>query len=432
MGNLCCGCFKSKNRESIKDKLIEKERGVSTSHNANLSFSYNLYDERNTANTLTCNQKKISNQDFEGVKLLGRGTFGKVLLTRKKSNGNLYAMKVLKKKLIQIKNQEDHTKTERKILEKIDHPFIVHLQYAFQDDKKLYLVTEFMQGGELFYHLRRERVFKETRAKFYLCEIVLALEHLHKNNCIYRDLKPENILLDLDGHIKLTDFGLSKLILNTKKDDKAYTICGTPEYLAPEILLEKGYDKSVDWWSLGALFYEMLCGYSPFKVMNNGNNKNNTGKLDLSLYTKKITLHQFISEDARSLIQALLTVEPKSRLGYGPSGSEKVKSHQFFKDVDWGAYLEKKIEPPFKPAIKRSTNISVDLSNFDRMFTEENIYDPSSDKNLNSYKNGHVFVNGNSNGIGNYDGFTYVKQSSLHDSDTATDNDNTKEYKREF
>jgi len=400
MGNSCC-CFrlKSKNDDDQKQNLLN---GYDDDLTADFNTPFSK-DNMKTFGSRNANQPKISAQDFEEIKLLGRGTFGKVLLVKKKSSDNLYAMKVLKKSVVLIKNQVLHTKQERKILEKINHPFIVHLHYAFQDEKKLYLVTEFMQGGELFYHLRKDKLFKESRAKFYLCEIILAIEHLHKNGCIYRDLKPENILLDINGHIKLTDFGLSKMTLS-KKDERAYTVCGTPEYLAPEILLEQGYDKTVDWWSLGVLFYEMLCGYSPFKMSTS-----KAPKLDISLYTKPVTMHHFMSDDAISFISSLIVVDPKSRLGNGPNGSADVKAHQFFKDLNWDDYFHKKVEPPFKPRVMDIPSI-IDLSNFDKVFTEENIYDPSSEKNTICNANRY---NSNKN---DYEGFTYVKQNSLRNS----------------
>lgn len=355
---------------------------------------------------------KISKEDFEEMKLLGRGTFGKVLLVKKLSSGNLYAMKVLKKSVIKMKQQEVHTRTERKILETVDHPFIVNLHYAFQDEKKLYLVTEFQQGGELFWHLRREGVFKEARAKFYISEIVLAMEHLHANNCIYRDLKPENILLGEDGHIKLTDFGLSKFIM-PKKEEKAFTICGTPEYLAPEIIIGKGYDKSVDWWSLGALLYEMLSGFSPFRITDNTDDR-----LDLKIYTKKIRMQPYFSEEAKSFIQALLTVNPKERLGSGVNGSSDVKSHSFFKGIDWNAYMNKTLTPPFIPRINNNNRSfgEPDLSNFDPVFTKENITDSSSERKDFPFsgENGpgsqFLFFNNLRKADNNYDGFTYIKK----------------------
>jgi serum/glucocorticoid-regulated kinase 2 len=442
---ICC-CLKSKNSEGIsKTGLLPKEfQGDTTlldkstlGNMKNLSPHYLEKDDHgNIIDTKNCpkTNDKISKDDFERIKLLGRGTFGEVFLVRKFSSNKLYAMKILKKDLVKMKNQVDHTKTERKILEKIENPFIVSLFYAFQDYKKLYLVTEFMQGGELFYHLRKEGIFKESRAKFYLCEIVLALEHLHSNGCIYRDLKPENILIDVDGHIKLTDFGLSKIVLSKKDDERAFTICGTPEYLAPEVIMDKGYDKTVDWWSLGALFYEMLCGFSPFKT-------NQRDKLDIKLYTKPVTMHAFFSEDIKSLISQLLKVNPKDRLGYGKKGSQNVKNHPYFKNIDWEMVASKKISVPFIPKIienndnKKGDQYIPDLSNFDPMFTKENVFEPQSEMKEKDYlisgedkhnsdnlngedpftnsstennKSNKVFSTGS-----NYDGFTYIKNSTL-------------------
>ncbi len=212
--------------------------------------------------------------------------------------------------------------------------------------------------------------------------------------------------MDIDGHIKLTDFGLSKLILS-KKDEKAYTVCGTPEYLAPEILLEKGYDKSVDWWSLGVLFYEMLCGYSPFKVATS-----KTEKLDANIYSKQVIMHNFMSENAISFISSLLVVDPKKRLGYGPNGCANIKAHKFFNDINWEDYLSRKVQPPFKPKVMDLPS-QVDLSNFDRMFTDENIYEPNSDKNpIFLFNRNNSLKNGNNE----YEDFTFVKQSSLRNS----------------
>ncbi|RKO96194.1 Pkinase-domain-containing protein, partial [Caulochytrium protostelioides] len=200
--------------------------------------------------------------DFEVLKMLGKGNFGKVLQVRKKDTGRIYAMKILIKKDVVEKREVQHTLSERNVLIQATSPFLVGLKFAFQTPEKLYLVLDFMNGGELFYHLQSETAFSESRARFYTAELISAIAHLHRYNIIYRDLKPENILLDSNGHIALTDFGLCKE--NISADKITNTFCGTAEYLAPEVLLGRGYGKPVDWWSLGILFYEMTTGLPPF------------------------------------------------------------------------------------------------------------------------------------------------------------------------
>ena len=202
--------------------------------------------------------------DFDFLKLIGRGTFGRVFQVRKKDTRRIYAMKVLSKKEIVAKKEVAHTIGERKILQRsLECPFLVGLKFSFQTEKELFFVTDYKCGGELFWHLQKEGRFNEDRARFYIAELILALEHLHKYDIVYRDLKPENILLDATGHVALCDFGLSKPDLTN--DQLTNTFCGTTEYLAPEVLLdEKGYGKHVDFWSLGVLLFEMCCGWSPF------------------------------------------------------------------------------------------------------------------------------------------------------------------------
>jgi serine/threonine protein kinase len=205
---------------------------------------------------------KLTLDDFELLCVIGRGSFGKVLQVKKKDNGKIYAMKILNKKHLIARKQVVHTKTERKVLQSITHPFIVNLIYAFQTEAKLYMVLEFFNGGELFFHLKNQGRFNDERASFYAAQVVLAFEHLHKRNIIYRDLKPENVLLDDQGYIKITDFGLSKEM--SSPTELTHTFCGTPEYLAPEVIVGNGYGQPIDWWSLGALMYEMLTGLVKF------------------------------------------------------------------------------------------------------------------------------------------------------------------------
>lgn len=331
--------------------------------------------------------KEINYKDFKTIKLLGKGSFGEVILVNKIDENKLYAMKILKKQLIKMQNHVTHTKSEREILEQLDHPFLVSLQFAFQTPEKLYLVTEFMQGGELFFHLRKERFFSVARAKFYAAEILLALAYMHDKNTIYRDLKPENVLLGLDGHVKLTDFGLSKVLI-TQESERTYTLCGTPEYLAPEVLKDEGYGKEVDWWSFGVLLYVMLTGSSPFK-----NARNNKGKLEYKFYVREVNYPGYMDVKAVDLIQKLLIVEGKHRLGY--RGWIEVKEHTFFEDIDFEKTLKKEIKAPFKPYVKNE----FDLSNFDRGFTEEEI------------KNSEFDKTGEGMYAEKYENFTYVKES---------------------
>jgi protein-serine/threonine kinase len=303
---------------------------------------------------------KLTFHDFIKLKVLGKGSFGEVLLVKLKANNKYYAMKILIKKQVKLRHQEAHTKAERDLMVKINCPFIVSIKFAFQDEYKLYIITEFMQGGEMFFHLHKEKRFSNEKARFYIIEIILAIEFLHKHNMLYRDLKPENIMVDSNGHIKLTDFGLSKMFTKTK--EKAFTICGTPQYLAPEILSDDGYDNSVDWWSLGCVMYEMLVGKAPFKIPKGS-------YLSADLYKKKISIPEYVTPEAKDLISKLLIPNPKNRLGYGKDGSQKIKDHPYFEGINWQDAWDRKLEPPLVPQLKSET----DLSYFDKMFTNEKI-----------------------------------------------------------
>lgn len=303
---------------------------------------------------------KLTFHDFEKLKVLGKGSFGEVLLVKLKANNKYYAMKILTKKNVKLRHQEVHTKAERDLMVRINCPFIVSIKFAFQDATNLYIITEFMQGGEMFFHMHREKRFDDDKTKFYVVEMVLAIEFMHKNKMLYRDLKPENIMVDKNGHIKLTDFGLSKMVKKTK--EKAFTICGTPQYLAPEVLSDDGYDNSVDWWSLGCVMYEMLTGTAPFKIPRGS-------YLSADLYKKKVNIPDYITPEAKDLIKQLLVPNPKKRLGYGTDGAKKIKEHQYFKDIDWDDAWNQKLTPPFIPELDGET----DLKYFDKMFTNENI-----------------------------------------------------------
>ncbi|XP_006116210.1 ribosomal protein S6 kinase alpha-3 isoform X2 [Pelodiscus sinensis] len=302
--------------------------------------------------------EKADSSQFELLKVLGQGSFGKVFLVKKISGSDarqLYAMKVLKKATLKVRDRV-RTKMERDILVEVNHPFIVKLHYAFQTEGKLYLILDFLRGGDLFTRLSKEVMFTEEDVKFYLAELALALDHLHSLGIIYRDLKPENILLDEEGHIKLTDFGLSKESIDHEK--KAYSFCGTVEYMAPEVVNRRGHTQSADWWSFGVLMFEMLTGTLPFQ----GKDRKETMTMILKA---KLGMPQFLSSEAQSLLRMLFKRNPANRLGAGPDGVEEIKRHLFFSTIDWNKLYRREIHPPFKPATGRPE----DTFYFDPEFT---------------------------------------------------------------
>uniref|UniRef100_A0A8C7TC09 Ribosomal protein S6 kinase n=1 Tax=Oncorhynchus mykiss TaxID=8022 RepID=A0A8C7TC09_ONCMY len=302
--------------------------------------------------------EKADPSQFELLKVLGQGSYGKVFLVRKirgSDRGQLYAMKVLRKATLKVRDRV-RSKMERDILAEVNHPFIVKLHYAFQTEGKLYLILDFLRGGDLFTRLSKEVMFTEEDVKFYLAELALALDHLHSLGIIYRDLKPENILLDEEGHIKITDFGLSKEA--TDHDKRAYSFCGTIEYMAPEVVNRRGHTQSADWWSFGVLMFEMLTGSLPFQ----GKDRKETMVLILKA---KLGMPQFLSPEVQSLIRALFKRNPANRLGAGPDGVEEIKRHHFFGNIDWNKLYRREIKPPFKPAVGRPE----DTFHFDPEFT---------------------------------------------------------------
>ncbi|NXG62317.1 KS6A2 kinase, partial [Hemiprocne comata] len=302
--------------------------------------------------------EKADPSQFELLKVLGQGSYGKVFLVRKikgSDAGQLYAMKVLKKATLKVRDRV-RSKMERDILAEVNHPFIVKLHYAFQTEGKLYLILDFLRGGDLFTRLSKEVMFTEEDVKFYLAELALALDHLHGLGIIYRDLKPENILLDEEGHIKITDFGLSKEAID--HDKRAYSFCGTIEYMAPEVVNRRGHTQSADWWSFGVLMFEMLTGSLPFQ----GKDRKETMALILKA---KLGMPQFLSVEAQSLLRALFKRNPSNRLGAGFDGVEEIKRHPFFVTIDWNKLYRKEIKPPFKPAVGRPE----DTFHFDPEFT---------------------------------------------------------------
>lgn len=305
---------------------------------------------------------EICIEDFELLKVLGKGAFGKVMLAQKKDNSRIYAIKVLKKQQIVEMEQMEHTKAEKIILQHVNHPFLVGLEYAFQTPEKLYFVMEFMQGGELFQHLRNQRRFTEKQAKFYAACITLGLGHLHNKNYIYRDLKLENLLLDEYGYAKLTDFGLAKFV---STDEAALTFCGTPEYLSPEVILDKGHNRPSDWWALGILIYEMIFGIPPFYSSNVQN-------MYRKIVKEKVVFKPGIkiSDEAKDIINKLLVKSQSRRLG-SEADSLEVLSHPWFSDLDWSKLLERKLKAPFVPEVSGDKW----LKNFDKEFTDEQVRD---------------------------------------------------------
>ncbi|CAK9823242.1 Ribosomal protein S6 kinase beta-1 [Anthophora retusa] len=384
------------NRDESDDDVIEiGEEEYDANPNVNeITESEGVETVAISEQNVNRGRERAGPQDFELCKVIGKGGYGKVFQVRKitgNDSGTIFAMKVLRKASI-IRNQKDtaHTKAERNILEAVKHPFIVDLMYAFQTGGKLYLILEYMCGGELFRHLNDEGIFLEETACFYLSEIILALQHLHLQGIIYRDLKPENILLDAEGHIKLTDFGLCKE--HIQDGTVTHTFCGTIEYMAPEILMRSGHGKAVDWWSLGTLMYDMLTGSPPFT-------SDNRKKTIEKILRGKLNLPQYLTPDSRDLIRKLLKRQVAQRLGSGPSDAEQIKNHQFFKYINWNDVISRKLEPPFRPTLTSED----DVSQFDKKFTTSAPIDSPAEYTLSESAN-RVFQ-----------GFTYVAPSILED-----------------
>ncbi|KAF9534539.1 protein kinase C1 [Crepidotus variabilis] len=305
-------------------------------------------------------KRKVGLDDFNFLAVLGKGNFGKVMLAEEKKTSLLYAIKVLKKEFIIDNDEVESTRSEKRVFlaaARERHPFLLGLHSCFQTETRVYFVMEYVSGGDLMLHIQRKQ-FSLRQAKFYAAEVLLALEYFHANGIIYRDLKLDNILLTLDGHVKVADYGLCKEEMWYGQTTS--TFCGTPEFMAPEILLEQRYGRAVDWWAFGVLTYEMLLGQSPFR----GEDEDEIFDAileDEPLYP--ITMPR----DAVSILQKLLTRDPNRRLGSGKDDAEEIKKQPFFKDTNWDDVVNKRIPPPYFPTI----NGSADTSNFDEEFTRE-------------------------------------------------------------
>jgi len=269
----------------------------------------------------------------------------------KKDTNKVYAMKVMHKTKISGQRQLQCLIAEKNIMLN-DNPFLVHLHFSFQTEEKLFFVMDYIPGGDLAYHLEQKGRFSDKEVRFIIAEIVLALEHLHSCGIVYRDLKLENILLDRDGHICLTDFGLSKELESISSTTK--TVCGTPTYLAPEVLLGQPYGNAIDWWSLGVVIFELFTGMNPFDA------KDFDSVLSNILHSP-INIPDFVPETGRDLIDKLLQRNPSKRMCSGPTGSDEIQNSEFFKGVEWKKLMVKNIKPPYKP--KGEENFDPKLEN---------------------------------------------------------------------
>jgi serine/threonine protein kinase len=309
-------------------------------------------------------KKKMGKQVLDETVLkdtLGTGTFGRVRLCEAPELRThletqtppivhpancFFALKIMKKSEVVRLKQVEHIKNEKEILCDVNHPFIVVLYHAFQDERNLYMLLEYIIGGELFTHLRKAGKFTNDHTRFYAAQIVMALQYLHNDSIVYRDLKPENLLLDLTGYLKITDFGFAK-----KVEDRTWTLCGTPEYLAPEIIQSKGHGKSVDWWALGILVYEMLAGYPPFYDEN-----------PFGIYQKilqgKLEFPRHFETHARDLIRKLLTADRTKRIGNLKNGAEDIKKHKWYRGLNWAALYNKQMDAYIVPEVSSNDDTS--------------------------------------------------------------------------
>ena len=356
-----------RNKEEVLDQKKSKSNNDKHEKKNPLQKTNTIFSRHKTI-------KIVSLEDFEVIKVLGRGTFGKVSLVKYLPTKEIFAMKAMKKDVLLDNELVQSTILEKKILQSIDHPFLVGMIFCFQTEERIYFVMPFIRGGELFQHLRQVHIFSEEEVRFYSACLGLALDYLHKKQILYRDVKPENILIDEDGYLKLIDFGLAKKV---EEKEKATSFCGTPEYLAPEVISREGHSTPADWWSYGILIYEMLCGVPPFY------SENINDMFDLILkgnlrFPKKIPL----TDEVKDLVSKLLIKNQNIRLG-AKGGFDEIKIHPFFNGFNFDNLLNRKIKAPFIPEIKGD----LDVGNFDEEFTSEDVAQTAiPDKNLEYIK----------------------------------------------
>ncbi|CAG9764645.1 unnamed protein product [Ceutorhynchus assimilis] len=349
--------------KSVSERLSNDCDDVKMNNAANPDMMVDLWEKcslQETSISKSTGKRKVTLECFEFIKVLGKGTFGKVFLCREKATSHLYAIKILKKKFIIQKDEVAHTQTENRVLRTTNHAFLTSLKYSFQTNDRLCFVMEYVNGGELYFHLSREKVFSEDRTRFYGAEIISALAYLHSQGIIYRDLKLENLLLDKDGHIKIIDFGLCKEDITYGRTTK--TFCGTPLYLAPEVLEKNDYARAVDWWGIGVVMHEMTCGRLSFY-------NRDLDMLFTLILMSDVKFPRNLSEEARNLLSGLLIKDPTKRLGGGPDDAKQIMAHPFFDSINWRDLELKKIPPPFKPHVTSD----IDTRYFDQEFTDESV-----------------------------------------------------------
>jgi atypical protein kinase C iota type len=355
-------------RKSSVKVVVKQQNDENNEQTPDNSPQADTSNQQTTKQHATAISKQMSLEDFDLIRVIGRGSYAKVFLVEYKRTTKCYAMKVIKKSMVNDDEDIDWVQTEKHVFEQAtNHPFLVGLHSCFQTESRLFFVIEYLCGGDLMYHMQRKRKLPEDHARFYAAEITIALDFLHSKGIIYRDLKLDNVLLDIEGHVKLTDYGMCKEGLT--KGEKTSTFCGTPNYIAPEMLRGEEYSFSVDWWALGVLMYELMAGRSPFELNENPSENpdlNTEDHLFQVILEKPIRIPRSLSVKAASILKSFLQKLPDERLGTH-NGLREIQQHQYFKQIDWILLEQKLIQPPYKPQVLSER----DLTNIDELFTKE-------------------------------------------------------------